>query len=147
MGAADDADADEGEVLDAADDVVDEGVDDLSLPHPVTATPTTRVLATKAGAIVDTFSKIGSFAVWSQLAATRNIAGMPNSRTHEALTPAEPVAQLWVVLPPQSRWRRALILGRRRGVQLGIDHNRMRLFVAGQRAHQQQHERQPDHIP
>jgi len=46
----------------------------LSLPHPVTATPTTRALATKAGATVDTFSKIGSFAVRSQLATLRNIA-------------------------------------------------------------------------
>jgi len=141
VGAADDADADDVEVLDAADDEVDDGLDGLSLPQPVTAAPTSRVPATKAGAIIDTFSKIGSFAVRSQLAAYRNIAGMLNSRTHEALAPAEAVAQLWVVFPPQCRWHRAFTLGRRGGVQFGIDHNRVRLFVARQRAHQQQHER------
>jgi hypothetical protein len=65
-------------VLDVADDVFDEGVDDLSLPHAVTATPTSRVLATNADAIVDIFSKIGSFALWSHSAAYRNIAGTMN---------------------------------------------------------------------
>ena len=48
---------------------------------------------------------------------------------------AESLAQLRVVLPPQSRRRGTFSLGRFRGVQLGVDPDRVRSFVAGQRAH------------
>jgi hypothetical protein len=58
VGAADDGDADG---VDVDDDVDEDGLDDLLLPHPVTATPTTRVVAAKPAAIVDTCITIGSW--------------------------------------------------------------------------------------
>jgi hypothetical protein len=67
VGAADDGDPEE---VDVDDDVVDDGLDDLLLPHPVTATPTTRMLAPKPAAIIGTCVNMGSFGVWSQLPAS-----------------------------------------------------------------------------
>jgi hypothetical protein len=47
--------------VDVGVDVVDDGLDDLLLPHPVAATPTARMLAPKLVAMVDAFT-IDSFA-------------------------------------------------------------------------------------
>jgi hypothetical protein len=74
VGAADDDDA---EGVDVDDDVDEDGLDDLLLPHPVTATPTTRVAAAKPAAIVDTRITIGSPGVRSEFASvSRNISDL-----------------------------------------------------------------------
>jgi hypothetical protein len=73
VGAPDDGDAEE---VDVADDVVDGGLADLSLPHPVTATPTIRMLAAKPAAIIDTFVKMAPLGgVVTITGVLRNIAG------------------------------------------------------------------------
>jgi hypothetical protein len=77
VGAADDGDA---EGVDVDDDVDEDGLDDLLLPHPVTATPTARVVAAKPAAIADACTTIGSSGVRSQFASVpRNIS---DPRTH-----------------------------------------------------------------
>jgi hypothetical protein len=48
-----------------------------------------------------------------------------------ASTPAESLAQLRVVLPPQSRRLRRFTIGRFRRVQVGVHFDRVRLLVTG----------------
>jgi hypothetical protein len=70
VGAADDDDA-AAEEVDVDDFVDDDGPADLSLPHPVTAAPTTNVVAARAAAATDTFFTIDSFGCHRDLLASR----------------------------------------------------------------------------
>nr|BBX77596.1 hypothetical protein MFLOJ_13830 [Mycobacterium florentinum] len=69
VGAAEDEDA--ADELDVDDFDDDAGLDDLSPPHPATATPTTRVVAAKPAAATDTFFTIGSLECRPDLLASR----------------------------------------------------------------------------
>jgi hypothetical protein len=62
---------DVAEELEVDDFDDDDGLDGLSPPHPVTATPTTRVVAASPAAVTDAFFTISPFECCPDLLAPR----------------------------------------------------------------------------